>query len=417
MSFVIIGLNHKTAPLNIRTSVAFTFETLPLHLRDCINLPFLKEIVVLSTCNRTEWIAVLASHHSEELEAWIQQNRKLSLSEWQKSIYCHHHKKALHHLITVASGLDSMILGEPQILGQVKAAYQLAKEMGTVGHALENIFQQIFAVAKRVRTGTEIGKSTVSVARAATELIHHFFLNIENVKTLLIGSGDTIERIAIQLKERGVQTLIIANRTLERARVLAKEVNGQAIGLTEISEWLKHVDVLFSSTASPLPILGKGTVESALKGGKRRPLIMVDLAVPRDIEPEVGDLEDVYLYTIDDLQHVVHDNSEKRQEAAKSAEILITQAVDHFWQERTNGEEVSSVIQKYRAHGEAIRKCELERAVAKITQGQPPEKALQEFSMRLTNKLLHPFCRELKKTGATEHKEALEYAKKLGFRT
>lgn len=413
MSLAVLGLNHKTASITLRNKVAFALEELVPYLRELIALPWLEEVVVLSTCNRTEWIVYLPDQHFSVFIQWLQQDRKLLPTEWQESFYCYRQKQALIHLIKVASGLDSMILGEPQILGQVKAAYQLAKEFGAVDQELHAIFQQIFGVAKRVRTQTSIGKSSLSVAYTAVQLIRQFFAHIEETKVLLIGAGDTIEKIAAHLKKQGVTNLIIANRTLDNAHNIAETVGGQAVHLTEVPALLRSVDIVFSSTGSPLPILGKGTVQSALKAGKRHPLIMVDLAVPRDIEPEVAELEDVYLYTVDDLQQVVQDNAEKRQEAAASAELVIQQAVENFWLQQSNQAEVSQLIRYYRTRAEAVRDLEVERALIKLAQGQSSEQALQELATRLTNKLLHPICAELKRAQAAGCTDALEYAKKL----
>jgi glutamyl-tRNA reductase len=315
-------------------------------------------------------------------------------------------------MLRVASGLDSLVLGEPQILGQMKAAYSTAKQAGTLRSLLDRLFQHTFTVAKQVRTDTAIGSSPVSVAFAAVSLAKQIFADLSGQTALLIGAGETIELAARHLRESGVGRIIIANRTLERAHTLATEVNGFAIGLEDIPGHLAEADVLISSTGSTLPILGKGSVESALKQRRRRPMFMVDIAVPRDIEPEVGSLPDVYLYTVDDLQDVIQENLRSRQDAAHQAEEIIDTQVTHFmgW---IRSLDAVDTIRGYREHGEALRNDELQRAQRLLAAGKDPQEVLNQLARALTNKLLHSPCANLRQAGFEGREDLLQAAQEL----
>jgi glutamyl-tRNA reductase len=303
-------------------------------------------------------------------------------------LYEHRGAAAVKHAFCVASGLDSMILGEPQILGQMKEAFATAHRAGATGKVLNRLFQHTFSVAKRVRTDTAIGASAVSVAYAAVSLAKQIFTNLADQTVLLIGAGDMIELCARHLNEHGVRQLIIANRTVDRARAFAEPLHGEAIALAEMPRRLHEADIVISSTASQLPILGKGAVERALRIRKHRPIFMVDIAVPRDIEAEVADLNDVYLYSIDDLREVVQENLNSRLQAAKEAEKIIDTQVATFMRWVRSLEAVPR-IRALRATAESVREAELQRALRRLSAGEDPKEVLARLAHSLTNKLIH----------------------------
>ncbi len=313
-------------------------------------------------------------------------------------LYRYEGKDAIQHLLQVSCGLDSMVLGEPQILGQVKAAYQTASVAKATGKLLGRLFQHSFSVAKQVRTDTAIGCSPVSVAFAAVSLARQIFSDLSEQTAMLIGAGETIELAARHLHQHGIGRIIVANRTLDRAHILANQFDGYAISLTEISTHLAEADIIISSTASPLPILGKGAVESALHKRKHQPVFMVDIAVPRDIEAEVGNLNDVYLYTVDDLDEVIQENMRSRQEAALQAQEIIEQHTEEFigW---LRSLDAVSIIQNYRGQAENIRDEVLERALRQLSNGKAPEEVLQYMAHTLTNKILHTPSAQIRQAG------------------
>ena len=292
--------------------------------------PEVNEAAILSTCNRTELYCGIKPEHQKIIVDWLAQYRKIDHAEFSPYLYFHTESDSIRHIFRVACGLDSLILGEPQILGQMKSAYQVANSAGALGKDLGKLFQSTFAAAKKVRTDTAIGSSPVSVAFAAVRLAQQIFDDISQQTAILIGAGETVELTARHLRENKIGQLIIANRTFENAHALAARFGGFAIALSELPGHLANADILVSSTASQLPILGKGSVESAIKIRKHKPMFMIDLAVPRDIEPEVGQLNDVYLYTVDDLENTVEESLHSRRQAAKQAEVIIDTEVEHF---------------------------------------------------------------------------------------
>ncbi|WP_292363503.1 glutamyl-tRNA reductase, partial [Methylophaga sp. UBA1464] len=308
MHLVTYGINHTTAPVAVREKLSFDADKLPLALASLMLNDSVIEAVIVSTCNRTEIYCHLDEDYDNSVLLWLHNFQQQDATALQSYLYHYEGADAVRHLFRVASGLDSLVLGEPQILGQLKTAYTQALNAKALGKSLGRLFQHAFAVAKQVRTDTAIGNSPVSVAFAAVSLAKQIFSNLAESTALLIGAGETIELVARHLFDNGIKRLIIANRTVERAHMLATSVNGYAISLSEIPAHLAEADIVISSTASQLPILGKGTVESALKQRKRRPIFMVDIAVPRDIEAEVGQLEDIYLYTVDDLHDIIEEN-------------------------------------------------------------------------------------------------------------
>ena len=331
MAFLALGINHKTASVDVRERVAFTPDQMVEALRQLCRVTPTREAAILSTCNRSELYLQQDQLEADAVLAWLANYHRLSLDELKACAYVHVDDQAVRHMMRVASGLDSLVLGEPQILGQMKSAYAVARE-GSIGPLLGRLFQATFSTAKTVRTDTAIGENPVSVAFAAVSLARQIFSNLQRSQALLIGAGETITLVARHLHEQGVKKIVVANRTLERASALAAELGAQAILLADIPEELHNSDIVISSTASQLPILGKGAVEQALKRRKHKPMFMVDIAVPRDIEPQVGELDDVYLYTVDDLHEVVAENLKSRQGAAQAAEELVAAGTEDFMQ-------------------------------------------------------------------------------------
>jgi glutamyl-tRNA reductase len=412
MHLVTYGINHNTAPVNIRELFAFDANRLPAALSALQQQDSVLEVVILSTCNRTEIYCCLDDDCDNEILAWLHQFHQQQDGVLAPYLYHYQRSDAIRHLLRVACGLDSMVLGEPQILGQLKDAYSQSLNAKTLGKSLGRLFQHAFAVAKQVRTDTAIGNSPVSVAFAAVSLAKQIFSNLADSTALLIGAGDTIELAARHLFDNGIKRLIIANRTVERAHNLASQVDGYAISLSELPAHLAEADIVISSTASQLPILGKGAVERALKERKRKPIFMVDIAVPRDIEAEVGQLEDIYLYCVDDLQDIIEENLQSRRDAALQAEEIIDSQVDHFmaW---LRTQDAVPVIRAIRKEAEKVSKYSLEKALKQLEQGQSAEQVMTELTRSLTNKLLHEPSRQLRQSGFDEDDQLLESARRL----
>lgn len=412
MSLLAFGINHQTAPVAIRERVAFTPESLLPALQDLIERTAVNEAAILSTCNRTEVYCGLDAGDTDIVLNWLEEFHRLKRSELEPFVYRHPDQHAVRHMLRVASGLDSMVLGEPQILGQMKDAYQLASEAGTIGKTLSKLFQHTFSVAKQIRTDTAIGHSPVSVAFAAVALAKQIFGDLNDSTVLLIGAGETIELAARHLKESGIGRIIIANRTVERAHALATELDGYAIALSEMPKHLAEADIVISSTASTLPILGKGSVESALKQRKHKPMFMVDIAVPRDIEPEVDELDDVYLYSVDDLQEIIEENLKSRQDAAHQAEEIIDTQVTHFMGWMRSLESIST-IRAFREQAEHLRDETLIRALAQLERGENPEQVMRELARLLTNKLTHTPSVQIRQASYDGRMDVLDVVREL----
>ncbi len=411
-----IGLNHKTASVDIREKLTFGPDIIVGALRSLVQLEDINEAVIISTCNRTEILC--ATHHKvvdtvlkEKLIAWIGAFHHLTPAQLDPFLYFYADQAMVHHLLRVASGLDSLVLGEPQILGQVKKAYHTAHNAKYTGKLLDRLFQQTFNVAKQVRTETEIGHNPISIAYAAVNLARQIFSDLNQLTALLIGAGETIELAARHLKQRQIGQLIIANRTVSKAAKLASELDATAISLPEISATLSQVDIIISSTASPMPILGKGAVESAFKVRKHRPIFMVDIAVPRDIEAEVATLDDVYLYTVDDLKEMIVEGQEARLLAAEEAQKIIETQSLSFW-EWVRSLDAVHLIVDYRQNAQQIRDEVLAMALKKLEQ-QSPEETLQYLAHTLTNKLLHTPSAQLREASSSGNQNILEAAKHL----
>jgi glutamyl-tRNA reductase len=387
MSIVVIGINHKTAPVSIREKVAFSDRQLTDSLDD--NSSLLNEKVILSTCNRTEVYANIADDTSAEaLSDWYIQQHNFDQDDLKPYIYQLSDEAAVQHAFRVASGLDSMVLGEPQILGQLKTALRKATEHKATGGKLNRLMQHAFSTAKKVRTDTDIGSNPVSVAYAAVSLARQIFGDLNNQTALLIGAGETIELVGRHLKGAGIKHIIIANRSKENAKTLGEALDAEVIDIPSISTYLERADIVISSTAAPIPIIGKGSVEKALKKRKHRPIFMVDIAVPRDIEAEVGELNDIYLYTVDDLQSVVDQNIDSRRRAAEVAETLVNKETDVFmaW---LNAQQQIERVKQYREQLEGFKLETLAKAQKQLKNGKTPEEALQFLAHTLTNKIGH----------------------------
>ena len=409
MTLLALGINHKTAPVSLRERVTFSPDTLDLALDSLLAQPMVQGGVVLSTCNRTELYLSVEEQDNlhEALIRWLCDYHNLNEDELRNSLYWHQDNDAVSHLMRVASGLDSLVLGEPQILGQVKKAFADSQKGHLKASELERMFQKSFSVAKRVRTETDIGASAVSVAFAACTLARQIFESLSTVTVMLVGAGETIELVARHLREHKVKKMIIANRTRERAQVLADEVGAEVVALSDIDERLKEADIIISSTASPLPIIGKGMVERALKSRRNQPMLLVDIAVPRDIEPEVGKLANAYLYSVDDLHAIIQSNLAQRKAAAVQAESIVQQESTNFmaWL-RSQG--AVETIRDYRSQADQIR-AEMEaKALAAIAQGADVEQVIHELAHRLTNRLIHAPTKSLQQAAGDGDVERLQ---------
>lgn len=394
-----LGINHQSAPVAIRERMAFPPELLVPALRELVQLPGVSEGAILSTCNRTEIYCHASTPNA--ISRWLMQYHALDSHHVEPYLYQHADGTAVKHAFRVASGLDSMVIGEPQILGQVKEAVRTARESGTLGLLLDKLFQNTFSVAKEVRSTTEIGANSVSMAAAALKLANRIFGRINDQRVLFIGAGEMIELVATHFAAQTPKYVTVANRTLERAKHLADKFHGSAITLGELPDHIATHDIIITSTASPLPIIGKGLIERAIKQRKHRPIFMVDLAVPRDIEPEVADLRDVFLYTIDDLGAVVQEGLGKRESAVAAAESIIANRVTEFgeWLEARAS---VPTIRQLRERAEKYRVAELERAQRLLARGENPEQVLEALSRGLMNKFMHHPSRALQDVDTNE---------------
>lgn len=412
MHLFAFGLNHHTAPVDIREKAAFAPDELTHALRELADSGTVGEAAILSTCNRTELYCGL--HDRSDLRAieWFCDYQRLRQLDIHAYLYQHPDQAAVKHAFRVAAGLDSMILGEPQILGQMKEAFAAARKLGATGKILNRLFQETFSVAKQVRTDTAIGANAVSVASATVLLAKQIFTQLSEETVLLIGAGDMIELCARNLREHGIGHMIVANRTLERAQLVAGRYQAEAITLGEMPARLSDADIVISSTASQLPILGKGAVERALKLRRHRPMFMVDIAVPRDIEAEVAQLNDVYLYTIDDLKQVVHENMQSRHDAAREAEKIIDTKVVDFMQWVKSLDAVPT-IRALRETVDALCDAEIERARHRLIKGEDPNDVIAQLARALSNKFTHGPSDALRRAGHDGNRALLEAARRL----
>jgi glutamyl-tRNA reductase len=410
MSLITVGVNHKTAPVSIRERLAFAPEKMVEALSSLVSEKKDNEAVIVSTCNRTElYCAIEDGRDVDDVIRWLGHYHQLDFDDLKQYCYTHFNDDSVRHVMRVASGLDSLILGEPQILGQVKSAYAVSQEGECIGPELRALFQRTFSIAKRVRTDTAIGENPVSIAFAAVSLAQRIFADIRQNTALLIGAGQTIELVARHLKEQGVKRIIVANRTLMRAETLANDLGAEAIMLGDIGDYLAQADIVISSTASQLPIIGKGMVERATSKRRHNPMLLIDIAVPRDIEPEVEEVKDAYLYTVDDLHSVIEENVRARQDAAKAAELIIEEGVDSY-RRTLESRKMSDLIVTYRHSAEDIKDIELAKAMKSLESGQSPEQVINKLAHGLMNKLIHAPTRYLREAGADADQHGLTIA-------
>lgn len=411
MPLKILGLNHNTAPVEIREQVVFAGDEIRRALADVRGLQGVDEVLLLSTCNRTEFYVACDAAGQEALTDWLHSSRKLDAS-FRESLFAKDNDDAIRHLFRVACGLDSMVLGEPQILGQLKDAYRDAEAAGTVGRQLGRLFQHSFSVAKKVRTDTEIGSSPVSVAYAAVSLAQQFFARFKNHTAVLVGAGVTVELLAKHLRSKGIGRLFVANRDVERARVLASEHGGFALPLSELEGSLPEADILICSTASPDPVVTYEQMRVAIKQRKHRPIFAVDIAVPRDIESKVGELDDVFLYTIDDLDKVILEGQGNREAAVIDADRILDEEINRYLSiERSK--QVAPVITALRDQGEAMRDEILAQARRRLAQGADIDEVLEYATAALMKKLLHNPSVRLRQAGESSDEDVIATARAL----
>ena len=386
MAFNILGLNHKTAPVALREKLAFDEDRLVAALRALRQERGVAEAVILSTCNRTE-VYWAGSASGAELSQWLERHHDETL-DLAASVYVHQEKRAVEHAFNVASGLDSMVLGEAQILGQLKNAYRIAQETGSTGPHLNKLFQAAFSAAKRVRSETQIGANAVSLASATVSLARRMYSDFGTRTALMVGAGEMIALTARHFAAAGVKRMVIANRTLSHAQTLAAEIKGYAVDLTHLDKELIEADIVVSCTASPVPMITKIAAAAAVRARRHRPIFMVDLAVPRDIEPKVAELEDVYLFSIDDLQQLIDENRQQREVAAGDARVLISEEVARFLSE-ARAKEAGPAIRALRQQADAIRLQTLEQARRMAAAGKSTDEVMEYLANTLTNRLLH----------------------------
>ncbi|ASK27001.1 glutamyl-tRNA reductase [Neisseria chenwenguii] len=398
MQLTAVGLNHQTAPLSIREKLAFAAAALPEAVRNLAHSAAAGEAVILSTCNRTELYCV---GDTEQIIDWLAQYHNIPAEEIRPYLYTFDSSETVRHAFRVACGLDSMVLGEPQILGQIKDAVRVAQEQGSLSSHLNALFQKTFAVAKEVRTDTAVGENSVSMAAASVKMAEQIFPSVADLNVLFIGAGEMIELVATYFAAKHPKRIAVANRTLPRAQELCDKlsVDAEPRLLNELPDILHEYDVVVSSTASQLPLVGKGMVERALKKRHNLPVFLLDLAVPRDIEAEVGELGDAYLYTVDDMMGIVQNGKDARQKAAAEAEAMVEEKVAEFtaWQKSRQS---VPLIRALRDEGERARRQVLENAMKQLAKGASPEEVLERLSVQLTNKLLHSPTRTLNKAGS-----------------
>ena len=411
MPLQILGLNHNTAPIEIREQVVFAGDDTPRALKSLLALDGVEEAVLLSTCNRTEFYVITDDGGGGRVRSWLQDERNLDPS-FSDSLFTLRGKEAIRHIFRVACGLDSMVLGEPQILGQLKDAYRDAQKSEALGGKLSLLFQHTFAVAKKIRTDTEIGASPVSVASAAVNLANQFFAGFKKHTALLVGAGVTIELVAKHLHKRGVGRMFVANRSVERARELAGQVGGFALPLSEIEGTLPDADILLTSTAATEPVITLEQMQAAVKARKRKPIFAVDIAVPRDIEASVADLSDIYLYTIDDLDRVILEGQGNREAAAVEANRLLDEEISRYAGiERSK--EVVPVIAALRESGETLRNEIAAQARRRLARGESAEDAIDYATAALMKKLLHKPSVALRKAGEAADQDLIDAARSI----
>jgi glutamyl-tRNA reductase len=413
MAILAYGVSYRTAPVEFREKIAFPEETLTDALTAATSgIPSVSEAAIISTCNRTELYLAMDPNQERGVVEWLAGAREIPPAELDAVAYSHWDQDAARHLIRVASGLDSQVLGEPQIMGQVKSAYDLARTAGTVGPELSLLSQITLSAAKRVRTDTDIGRNPVSVAYAAVTMAEQIFTDLKDTAAMLIGAGDTIQKVAEHLSEMGVAQMAVANRTLTNAEALAARFDALPLQLTDVATHLPDYDIVVTSTGSSLPVVGKGALEAAVRQRRHKPIFVVDIAVPRDVEPEAAELPDVYLYTIDDLTEIIEENVRSRREAAENAESMVSDGANHYLRER-RAHLGQALLRQFRDRAGAIQQAELSKALRELRNGGDPETVLGHLGRSLTNKLIHPPTTAIRDAAADGRADLLEYLKTL----
>jgi glutamyl-tRNA reductase len=406
MALHVLGINHHSAPLEVREKLAFPPERQGEALAELVAQPGVVEAVLVSTCNRTE--VYCTAENDEQVRQWLLQHAARNGLALEGYLYRHRDDAAVKHAFRVACGLDSMVVGEPQILGQVKQSVRTAEGAGTLGSALNKLFQQTFAVAKQVRTETALGAQSISMAAAALKLAQNLFGDLSRTHMMLVGVGEMVELAATYFTAQQPRSIVVANRTLARGESFAERFNARAISLAELPSRLPEFDIVITGTASTLPILGKGLIERAIKARKRRPMFIVDFAVPRDVEPDVKSLPDVFLYTIDELGHIVKEGLESRREATVEAEAIVAREVDAFRAWLGSRTAVPAIVE-LRRKADRYREAKLAKARARIAKGDDPAAVLEALAKGLANKFLHHPMQALSRAPA-EERAALERA-------
>jgi glutamyl-tRNA reductase len=430
MALLLVGINHMTANIALREKVAFPPEIIGEALFQVAELELVDEVVIVSTCNRTELYLdyrvadtettaasessgdTLLAHEQQLILNWLADFHKLVPAELADCSYFFAGQDVVRHLMKVSCGLDSMVLGEPQILGQIKSAFAVSSDLKLVGANLGRAFQEAFSIAKEVRTDTAIGENPVSVAYAAVALTESIFSDLASLHILLIGAGRTIELVARHLFDKGVQQIVVANRTLDNALELAAKFEAHGVLLSEIPDRLFAADIVVSSTNSQLPLLGKGAVERALRQRKHKPLLLIDLAVPRDIEAEVAEVADAYLYSVDDISDVIEDGQKSRADAAAQAESIIERGVEEYLKQLRSLNAVAT-LRAFREKANTIRELEVQRAIKALQKGESADKVLESLARGITNKLTHSPSVQMKKASADGRDELLRLTREL----
>ncbi|MGD9264455.1 MAG: glutamyl-tRNA reductase [Lysobacterales bacterium] len=412
MPLLATGISHHTAPLETREKIAIARKEYADHVKALCGTGRIEEVVLVSTCNRTEIYSVGPNESRAQVIQWLQAKGQLSHDEIQAHCYVREREKAVRHLFRVAGGLDSLVLGESQILGQLKEAWQMAHDAGGVGKVLDRLFQHAFATGKKIRSKTRIGEHPVSVAYTTVMLAKHIFGDLASKTVILVGAGEMVELCGRHLHEKGVTSLVIANRSIERARQLASQYDATAVTLADLPGVLHRADILISSTASAEPVLHPDAVKAALKQRRHRPMFLVDIAVPRDIHPDVGKLDDVYLYTIDDLQKVVDENISRRNEAAEAAGEDVARAVDEYmrW---LNSARASVYLQKLHKHARTNSEELVAKAMRRLEAGKDPEKVVTQLANQLSKRILHLPSTRLRQAAENQDDELLRIANRL----
>ena len=412
MPLFTIGISHHTAPIEIREKVAIARSEYSVRVSELCALPGVEEVVILSTCNRTEIYCLSTEAGKQGLVDWIHRVNDIPAGELDRHFYHHEGENAARHLVRVASGLDSLVLGETQILGQLKDAWQQAHDAGSLGKVLDRLFQHTFNAAKAIRTNSGISDHTVSVAYTAVVLARQIFGNLNSQTVVLVGAGEMVQLCGRYLRDHGIAKLLIVNRSREKAEELALELGASAMTLDRLGEALPRADILISSTASPEPVIRKADIKAALRKRRHRPMFLVDIAVPRDIDPEVAKLRDVYLYTIDDLQQVVDENMQQRSAAAKSATADVEESVTTFmrW---LSGIRAARTLKRIRDQSHEFERDLTERALRKLEAGQDAADVLEQLASTLTNKILHLPSKRLREAAESQDYEVLKAADRI----